>query len=70
MYNKLDLRHNVDVKDKRYFEKTLSEREKWLDLVFRETLLVLNLPHHLSDTEEIEKLKQSIENQNNKGEIV
>ena len=61
LYNKLDLRHNIKVKDRRYYDETLSDREKWLDLTFRETLLVLNLDKHYDDLEAVEKLKQKIE---------
>lgn len=61
LYNKLDLRHNVRVKDRRYYDRTISSREKWLDLVFRETLLVLNLENHYDDLNDVEALKQEIE---------
>ena len=57
LYNNLNIRHNQEVKDKRFYNATLSNREHWLDLAYRETLLVFNSVIEYSDNEAIEKKK-------------
>lgn len=58
LYNNLNIRHNQEVKDKRFYEATFTNREFWLDLTFRETLLVLNSIIEYNDNDAIEKKKK------------
>ena len=57
LYNNLNIRHNQGIKDIRFYNATLSNREYWLDLAYRETLLVLNSVIEYFDNDAIEKKK-------------
>lgn len=57
LYNNLNIRHNQEVKDKRFYDATSANREYWLDLAYRETLLVFNSVIECSDNDAIEKKK-------------
>jgi len=61
LYNNLDLRHNVEVKDRRFYEKTLNNREKWLDMTYRQSLLVIATRTEQKDSALISKLKNEVE---------
>ena len=58
LYNNLDLRHGVIAKDKTFFELTFNEREKWLDFLFEECLLVILSKNEANIHVEVEKLKR------------
>lgn len=60
LYNNLDLRHNIKVKDKRFYNKTLDEREKRLDITYRYTLLVIATKTEDYDSKCITKLKKDV----------
>lgn len=60
LYNNLNLRHNQKVNDTRYYDVTYADREKWLDLTYRNTLLVLNTIVKKEDSLKVEKLKKTI----------
>ena len=57
LYNNLNIRHNQEVKDVRFYNATLADREDWLDLAYRETLLVFNSVIECADNDAIEKKK-------------
>lgn len=40
LFNNLDLRHGVEVNDKCFYDATLNDREKWLDITFNEVINV------------------------------
>lgn len=59
LYNNLDLRHNPKIKDSGFFEKASLELEKWLDITYEESLLVIKSKSEYDNHINIEKLKKS-----------
>ena len=58
LFNNLNIRHNQEVKDIRFYNSTSKNREEWLDLAYRETLLVLNSVVEFEDTHKIKEKKK------------
>ena len=61
LYNNLNLRHNQEVKDVRFYNKTIANREEWLDLVYRNSILVLSCTKEYDDHLKIKSLKKEVD---------
>ena len=60
LYNNLDLRHNKDVKDKSLYLETKDNREYWLDMLYRLSLYVINIPTEVKYAKQIKEVKRKI----------
>ncbi len=60
LFNNLDLRHNKDVNDPRYYEETKSNREHWLDMLYDLSLMVINSKEEYEHNKEIKDLKRKV----------
>lgn len=58
LFNNLNLRHGVEVNDKTYYNATLSQREKWLDITFDESIATIISKAEAKHHAEIKKLRE------------
>lgn len=58
LFNNLNLRHGVEVNDKTYYNATLSQREKWLDITFDESIAAIVSKSEAKHHVEIKKLRE------------
>ena len=67
LLNNLDLRHNKNVNDIRFYNKTLAKREQWLDLLYRYCIFAFSAKEKITIHKQIEDLKRNVENENERG---
>lgn len=57
LFNNLDLRHNKNVNDIKFYKATLKEREKWLDYTYKNSIMVINAKEQNNIHNKISKLR-------------